>query len=572
MSKHLQAALWTAAICAYVALAALACLGRPLGEFDESLPLVQARLMRQGLTPYTDFFSHYPPLSIYLHAGMFALLGETALAQHALHFLFWLPVLALFWRWASRLLGGNGLALPATLLFAAGCFPILMTTSWIGFSLALMALFVYGAAGDQQTPSTKAMALCGALAGLALVTRINFAVYTAMAVGLSLFVDLPSAARAAGWRTALRERTLRALVFGTPMAVCLAAWLLPYGRQIRVPIEQTVLFLTQMIPAHRFLDLPVHPWLLYALAAPAGWFALRILLAGKPLLQAVPPAAAGLGMALMLLWRRTDPAVYTLALALSLGLVVSLQLWLRTLRRAELAMLVFYCGLIHYALTRADEGHLWHLIPVALAFVPFLMNTELAIAAPARLRPLALAAGVALLVAWEPARPLLPEVMRGVELLKYGEPARRVADADRMDQPGSENGPWSYLYPDRDQLAAVRFLRGKTRPDEPVFSGVKNHSRLFANNVRTYWLLGRPVPTLYVNFEPGLVTERWVQEQMMADLEARHVRWAVLEGLEGGDETFRKRAYQGATLLDEYLKRTFRPVAEFGNFLILERR
>jgi hypothetical protein len=132
--------------------------------------------------------------------------------------------------------------------------------------------------------------------------------------------------------------------------------------------------------------------------------------------------------------------------------------------------------------------------------------------------------------------------------------------------------PWGYLYPDLDQLAAVRFLRERTRADEPVFSGVKDHSRLFANNVRTYWLLDRPVPTLYVNFEPGLVTESWVQARMIEALETRRVRWVVLQRMEGGDPTFLKRAYRGSTLLDEFLQRSFRPVVSYGDFLILQRR
>ncbi|MGQ9634211.1 MAG: hypothetical protein ACUVXB_08175 [Bryobacteraceae bacterium] len=573
MKRNLATLGWLLVIGCYMGLTALAYLGRAPNEFDEYIPLVLARLIRQGLTPYVDFFSHYPPGSMYLHAASMAIVGETVLGQHFLHLVFWIGTSALFWRWARRLLGGDDLALPATLLFVAGCAPVLTATSWIGFCLGLSVLLICSKGWDQeQMPSSGRFALCGLLAGLTLVTRINFAVYAAAAVGLAVTADLPDAARKLGWRTAVGVGARRLAIFAVPMIACLGAWLLPYGRQMLVPVEQTVLFLMGMIPAHRFIELPVNPWIFYALAAPAGWFAIKLLLANRPLLEAAVPAAASGVLAGLLLWRRTDPGVYTLALVLSWSLVAALQWWRRALRPAELGVLVFYCGIVHYSLTRADDWHLIHLAPAALALAPFVFTGELMQAVPRRVSALALTAAVAVLVTWMPYRPLWPDVQKGAHLLLRGKVLERIPDAERMSRPKSAEGPWGLVYQDRDELAAVRYVRERTRPDEPVFAGVKDHSRLYINNVRLYWLLDRPVPTPYVNFEPGLVTERVVQERMIAGLESRGARWAVLQEISGGDETFRKRGYRGSTLLDEYLADKFTTVAEFGRIAVLVKR
>jgi len=573
MKRNLAAVGWLAVIGLYMGLTALAYAGRAPNEFDEYIPLVLGRLIRRGLTPYTDFFSHYPPGSMYLHAASMAIAGETVLAQHFLHLVFYLATAALFWRWARRVLGGDDLALPATLLFVAGCAPLLATTSWIGFCLALAAVLVCWLRwGREGSPAAGWFALCGVLAGMTLLTRINFAVYAAAAVGLAVAAELAETRQQLGWRTAIAQGAKRLVAFAVPMVVCLGVWLLPYGRQMRAPVEQTVLFLMGMIPAHRFIELPVNPWMFYALAAPAGWFAIRLLLANRPLVETVVPAVAGGILAGVLLWRRTDPGVYTLALALSWSLAAALQWWRRVLRPAELGMLVFYSGIVHYSLTRADDWHLIHLVPAALALAPFLFTSELMQAVPRRVSALALTAAVAVLVTWIPYRPLWPDAQKGAYLLWRGGLMERIPDAERMARPASEAGPWGLLYPDRDELAAVRYVRERTRPDEAVFAGVKDHSRLYLNNVRLYWLLDRPVPTPYVNFEPGLVTERDVQERMISALEARRVRWAVLQEISGGDETFRKRGYRGSTLLDEYLAERFTTVAEFGRIAVLARR
>ena len=125
-----------------------------------------------------------------------------------------------------------------------------------------------------------------------------------------------------------------------------------------------------------------------------------------------------------------------------------------------------------------------------------------------------------------------------------------------------------------DEREALQFVRSKTSPADPIFVGVADHSRLFWNDVRAYWLADRPVGARYLMFDPGIVTEAPAQTEIIADLERRKVQYALIdhEALAAfADRTFIERGYVGCGLLDEYLASHFRETARFGEFTVLGR-
>ena len=123
-----------------------------------------------------------------------------------------------------------------------------------------------------------------------------------------------------------------------------------------------------------------------------------------------------------------------------------------------------------------------------------------------------------------------------------------------------------------DEGKAVEFVRGKTAPNEPIFVGVKDHSRIFANDVRVYWLADRIPGCRYIQLDAGVVSRAEVQRQIVADLRRNGVRWAVLEDRSGrGDDSFRQKVTAGSTVLDEFLAASYREVTRFGPFSIVQR-
>ena len=106
----------------------------------------------------------------------------------------------------------------------------------------------------------------------------------------------------------------------------------------------------------------------------------------------------------------------------------------------------------------------------------------------------------------------------------------------------------------------------------PIFVGVKDHSRVFWNNLRMYWLSGRPIGVRTFQLETRMATEAVVQKEIVADLERNRVAWIILDDLGDGDEVYVNADYRGSDLLDRYIADHFAQQAEFGPYVVLTRR
>jgi hypothetical protein len=123
-----------------------------------------------------------------------------------------------------------------------------------------------------------------------------------------------------------------------------------------------------------------------------------------------------------------------------------------------------------------------------------------------------------------------------------------------------------------DELKVVEFIRSKTGPGDPIFVGVRDHSRIFANDVRIYWLANRVPGCRYVQLDAGVASRADVQRQIISDLRRNAVKLAVLQDARGGDDTFLRNVTADSKVLDNFLASTFREVARFGTFSVVERK
>ena len=130
---------------------------------------------------------------------------------------------------------------------------------------------------------------------------------------------------------------------------------------------------------------------------------------------------------------------------------------------------------------------------------------------------------------------------------------------------------WESIYPDRDELAALRYMRANSSNSTPLFVGVKDHSRTFWNNLRIYWLADRSIGVRTFQLETRVATERPVQEGIIADLERNRATWIILDCVQDGDKEFVRTNYQGSTLLDKYIASRFREEVRFGRYAVATR-
>jgi hypothetical protein len=148
----------------------------------------------------------------------------------------------------------------------------------------------------------------------------------------------------------------------------------------------------------------------------------------------------------------------------------------------------------------------------------------------------------------------------------------RWSDTERVLGPAPPVPVWASIYFDPNELQALRYMRKITGSNDPIFVGVKDHSRVFFSNLRIYWLAGRPIGTRVFQLETRVATEPDVQQGIIADLERNGVKCVILDLKQyEGDDTFRQIGYVGSNLLDEYIGSHFREEARFGKLAVLTR-
>jgi hypothetical protein len=113
---------------------------------------------------------------------------------------------------------------------------------------------------------------------------------------------------------------------------------------------------------------------------------------------------------------------------------------------------------------------------------------------------------------------------------------------------------------------AIAIVRARTAPDEPVFVANMRHDRIVANRVEYYFEAERRPATHWYHFDPGLQTRADIQKAVIADLTRRKVRWIIRDSaLDDIREPNGSSVSSKVFLLDQYLLRSFRPVAWFGS-------
>ena len=154
---------------------------------------------------------------------------------------------------------------------------------------------------------------------------------------------------------------------------------------------------------------------------------------------------------------------------------------------------------------------------------------------------------------WErypPTGPLLPE---------------GAAEVDQDGSPLTRGIGDMYAGP-RRQLR--KLLAATIEPREPVFAGNRNHALLAVNEVDLFFVIGHPSATRYLQYDPGIVTREDVQREMVADLERKKTRVAILSNNLEWTEAFNDSSKRGSSFLDDYLKTHYHEVTTIGPYQV----
>jgi hypothetical protein len=489
---------------------------------DEGLMLQAAARIADGQVPYRDFWWYYPPGQPYLLGGLWEVFGPSLVVWRIVRVATDATVAVLAYALARRR-APSGLSLAAWL--AAACamaFPSSPHPFPIALALALGALLLV-----ERRPLAA-----GALIGLAAVWRLEFAGYAALGIACAF----AAAAGPARERLALIGRFAGGAVAAAAVLYAPVVAAAGLGRSWDLLVEYPLFDFGdyQSLPFPTDYDGPLN-------TSSIGGF---ISDSAENLVHFYLPLALLVGLAgglvaLAVRFRRDDP-------------------W-------PVASAVFALGMAHYLLVRTDEFHTAPLAIMVAVLGAWAIAGPWAGRAWTRGARNALvttgAAAAALGFAWALAEGIDRRV-RGVE---DDSVAVHLPIAD-----GVRARPMRALALERP----ARYIRAHVPSGDPIYVATARSDLVTSGNPALYVLAGRPNPTRYDIAAPGVVTSAPVQREIVRDLQRARPRLVVrwIAPITAAHEPNRAGRSSGVRILDRYIDGSYRQVARFGYYLMLEPR
>jgi hypothetical protein len=113
----------------------------------------------------------------------------------------------------------------------------------------------------------------------------------------------------------------------------------------------------------------------------------------------------------------------------------------------------------------------------------------------------------------------------------------------------------------------IRELIFQMVADNPSWGAPRIHGELLM-----LWLANRVPGCRYIQLDAGVASRADVQQQIISDLQRNAVKLAVLQDWRRTDDTFRRHVNPDSRVLDDFFAATFREVARFGTFSVVERK
>lgn len=494
-----------------------------LNIYDEGIILFGAVRVMNGDLPYRDFWTQYSPAQYYFLASLFSITGKSAMAA----------------RWWDVLVR----ALLAVALYLLAARSTSWRSAWIVWLLGVLWLTYYGFFSYPLFQGLLFSCLClfAYLKGLdsrrwmfgaGLLLGVSFAFRHDMSIYLMATITLVSALYAVVHRLpvlALVRRLLPLVAGGALLIVPIALF---FMAQVNLLSLATQLFIFPLTEFPRVRDLPYPTFKGSVENVP---FYAPFLIYGLTLL-----------LALLRLWRPVDARDRMRAFAM-------------------VAMALFGFFGFNQARVRSDLIHTVHFFVLAMALLPALFRGLPATLSRAVWVPsfvismLSLTLLLALFV-----EPLDHYFTMRERNLTRAALAGRVGTSSPVAE-GILLEDWQQgLY-----TAATFYLQ----PGDALYIGLRNHDKVFANDVMSYYLLDRKPLTRYHEMHPAIVDTAPVQEEMIAEFERARPSVIFLSNMfDGASEPNDANKSTKVELLDDYIKKHYIQYGSSGPYSILRRR
>ncbi|HLG85794.1 MAG TPA: hypothetical protein VKZ79_01195 [Alphaproteobacteria bacterium] len=513
---------------------------RDLYVFDEGIILLDAMRVLNGEIIHRDFYANYGPGQYYALAALFATFGKSFMVERLFDIAERAAGLATLF-YVVRQVSPFKFSLAVTALGGMWMIFTLMSPLYPVFPcipLSIIGAYLLTRAARLAFPIWR-VGLAGATAGAAALFRydVGFLVFVAHILSLTFLVYLNEPP---GRRT---RRWLRAVVAygaGTALAFAPAAILLLVTGAIPGFIGDIIDFSARYYRRMRNLPFPgfeVYPndivrWGVY-------FPILAVALSALPLLSSLRS----------LRWRRPEERA-SIDYYAAFGILSGLLFFKGVVRAVPLHMtLAIIPSLIVFALVLKGwwrQGVALRIAAFALGLVIFLPSAngmKQEIGHSYRVGDRSIAQWLA---------------------IRAGLISARAAPAC-VEAP---NTGIAQISPDYVRIA--NFIDAFSRPDERILVAVDHHDRLGWNAASLYFIARRLPETRWAQFDPGLQTRADIQSAMIDELDHGSVRWVVQDGeIAPPDEPNESSLSSGVTLLDDYLKKNYHPVAYAGKVSLL---
>ena len=547
----------TIAVLSLVAILYLTlCMDRTVGVYDEGLILLGAVRVMNGAIPHRDFYTLYGPGQFYALAALYKIFGVSVLAERAWDTIVRCCSVVLVFIIVGRVAPRRIAVLAAAAsLVCLGSFGTFGYPVFSALAATLMGFVFLAPALGHETGASGLIA-AGLCAGVTMLFRydVGFFIFGAECALLTLSTWSRSPDSAHRLRTIIQTLTLFSLGF----AVVVLPIALAFAFYAAIPdlIFDVVIFPARFYVKMRSLPFPRLTSLRTEPAAFAVYLPLTLCAAAVPTIVAIaryrrenekipgyasepPPMRADLLWTLLGLLVLTfvffgKGAVRVSTIHMAMALITSLALG------GVLAQPVPGRGFV--ASTMVVVGLL-----AGAVFTLSSLHTGLQNALQN--------------IAWarDPASWTLPT--SGISAASGS--CRMPAGLERL----------ACFRTSSATIDTVLYVQRRTAADDPVFIGVPRHDRIVVNDVLLYFAMNRPPATKWYEFDPGLQTSAPIQQEIVGELQRTKPRLVVIganwgEVREPNDSAFSS----GVTVLDDYIRHTFEPVATFGSNTLLRAR
>jgi hypothetical protein len=127
--------------------------------------------------------------------------------------------------------------------------------------------------------------------------------------------------------------------------------------------------------------------------------------------------------------------------------------------------------------------------------------------------------------------------------------------------------------PEDDRIRAIEYINSHTLPGQSLYSGLRKHDRIVANDNLVYFATQRLPATRWSHFDPDLQNRYEIQVEMVHELEQNAPPYIALDSeFDAVREPNDSSMSSGVMLLDDYIQKQYQPSETFGTMAVWRRR